>query len=154
MLRTLRTERRAKPQAAAYLASLPSANCQVHNCVTAPLRTPIHNFLPSFRAPDSSKSIRACAHSLRLPSDPPRLRPWLQWRCPTWRPCFVSPRLPAALLWWSSCVLLALANSSERNACVNYDLKNAELVLLWCIPTGVVFPATLKKSCTPDYNIE
>jgi hypothetical protein len=39
-------------------------------------------------------------------------------------------------------------------ACVNYDLKNAELVLLWCIPTGVVFPATLKKSCTPDYNIE
>ena len=30
-------------------------------------------------------------------------------------------------------------------ACVNYDLKNAALVLLWCIPTGVVFPATLKK---------
>ena len=91
--------------------------------VSAASRTPpvfIPSFLPQLRASEQRNPAKhpyphrvtlPPLHNTRSPS-PPRLSlsrfpkqprrsglrlPRLQWRCPTWRPCCVSLRLPAAL---------------------------------------------------------
>ena len=92
--------------------------------VSAASRTPpvfIPSFLPQLRASEQRNPAKhpyphrvtlPPLHNTRSPSPPPgsaslgfrsnpaapaSASPRLQWRCPTWRPCCVSLRLPAAL---------------------------------------------------------